>query len=154
MFAYLEKRLRSRVMWNKTIQIIYLDARKIIAVSWHCFSCFLFGKVEIQMGRALSQNLREEIFKRDNYTCRYCGKKFRKNMLDVDHIRPVCLGGDNRESNVATSCITCNRQNKKERRFFEYEDSDSQNEFDENYRKIVRNYGYYTNYIKKIFKRY
>lgn len=104
------------------------------------------------MGRALSQNLREEIFQRDNYTCRYCGKKFPKNMLDVDHIRPVCLGGDNRESNLATACITCNRHIKREKRFIEYEDVGSRNEFDENYRKIVKNYGYYTNYIKKIFK--
>lgn len=103
------------------------------------------------MRKAISKELKRKILERDNYTCRYCGKKFPESALDIDHIRPVCLGGDNRESNLAAACFTCNRHKKAAKRFPEYEDKDSQKDFDENYRRTVREYGYYTNYIKKVF---
>lgn len=98
----------------------------------------------------VSKKLREKILKRDNYTCKYCGKKFPAEYLQIDHIRPVCLGGDNRESNLTTSCWKCNNE-KGTKRIIEFEDEKDRTELDERYRQKVRNYGYYTNYIKKVF---
>lgn len=51
--------------------------------------------------------LREYVFKRDNYTCRYCQDK--SDALECDHINPVLLGGTNELNNLATSCGPCNR---------------------------------------------
>ena len=51
--------------------------------------------------------IRARIFKRDNYTCTYCGKKGKR--LECDHIVPVSRGGDHVDDNLTTSCFDCNR---------------------------------------------
>lgn len=58
---------------------------------------------------ALSKKTRFEIFKRDGFTCRYCGKQPPDTVLEVDHINPVANGGDNDPLNLITSCFDCNR---------------------------------------------
>ena len=61
-------------------------------------------------GRAgLSKRLRFEIFKRDQFTCRYCGRRPPDVVLEVDHIHPVSLGGLDTEDNLVTACGDCNR---------------------------------------------
>lgn len=49
---------------------------------------------------------KQNIFKRDNYTCGYSGKKLQKHELSVDHILPVSRGGQNTWENL----ITCDRE--------------------------------------------
>lgn len=58
---------------------------------------------------ALSVRTRFEVFKRDDYTCRYCGRKSPDVVLEVDHVVPVCDGGDDDEMNLVTACWECNR---------------------------------------------
>ena len=58
---------------------------------------------------SLSLKKRFEVFKRDNFTCRYCGGKSPKVILEVDHIIPISKGGDDDSINLATSCFECNR---------------------------------------------
>lgn len=63
--------------------------------------------------RHIPVDLREEIFKRDNYTCKYCGWKNGINgrkdkILTVDHIIPWKYGGTTKEENLITSCLDCN----------------------------------------------
>lgn len=48
------------------------------------------------------------VFKRDNYTCSYCGVQGGK--LEVDHIIPFSKGGTDNLNNLTTSCRHCNRQ--------------------------------------------
>lgn len=50
------------------------------------------------------------LFKRDNYTCLYCGGSFDKRMLTRDHVVATSLGGPNTWDNVVTSCKKCNYQ--------------------------------------------
>ena len=50
---------------------------------------------------------RQLVFKRDNYTCQYCGKK--THLLECDHKIPLSEGGTNELSNLITACRTCNR---------------------------------------------
>ena len=52
--------------------------------------------------------IRELVFKRDNYTCQYCGKVGGK--LEADHVMPFSKGGSNELSNLVTACRKCNRQ--------------------------------------------
>lgn len=48
----------------------------------------------------------------DNYICQYCYQ--RGGNLTVDHIVPLCDGGENNDSNFVTACRTCNvSKNKK-----------------------------------------
>jgi hypothetical protein len=59
--------------------------------------------------KAVSKRTRFEVFKRDNFTCAYCGKKPPDVMLELDHLVPVSTGGSNVVSNLVTSCEACNR---------------------------------------------
>lgn len=58
---------------------------------------------------AISKRTRFEVFKRDKFTCQYCGKHPPEVILEVDHITPVAEGGTNEEANLITSCRDCNR---------------------------------------------
>ena len=52
---------------------------------------------------------RFDVFKRDSFTCRYCGRTSPDVVLELDHIVPVCEGGSDDPINLATSCWDCNR---------------------------------------------
>src|SRR5689334_395541 len=56
----------------------------------------------------LSKRIRFEVFKRDKFTCQYCGRKAPDIVLQVDHIDPVARGGGNEILNLITSCFDCN----------------------------------------------
>jgi len=62
----------------------------------------------IQRPRARVKLSRREIFRRDNYTCQYCGRKV--SNLTIDHVVPRHLGGLHIWTNVVTACSTCNHQ--------------------------------------------
>ena len=51
---------------------------------------------------------RLEIFKRDQYTCQYCGKETRH--LTLDHVIPRYRGGQHTWENVVSACVPCNRR--------------------------------------------
>ena len=59
--------------------------------------------------KSVSKTLRFEVFKRDSFTCQYCGRKAPDVILEVDHIKPVSQGGKNTLLNLITSCKDCNR---------------------------------------------
>lgn len=49
------------------------------------------------------------IFERDGFRCQYCGRTPRDGVrLQIDHITPRCLGGDNEDDNLITACAECN----------------------------------------------
>ncbi len=58
--------------------------------------------------KALSKKTRFEVFKRDSFTCQYCGAKAPEVVLHVDHIEPVAAGGSNDILNLITACAACN----------------------------------------------
>ncbi len=51
---------------------------------------------------------RREIFRRDHFTCQYCGKT--TSFLTVDHVIPKHLGGTHEWSNLVTACAFCNHK--------------------------------------------
>ena len=51
---------------------------------------------------------RREIFRRDNYTCQYCGAVTRS--LTVDHVVPKHRGGTSTWKNLVSACRSCNRR--------------------------------------------
>lgn len=58
--------------------------------------------------KTISKKLRFEVYKRDNFTCQYCGRKAPDVVLNIDHIVPVSKGGTNDIMNLITSCFECN----------------------------------------------
>ncbi len=57
---------------------------------------------------AIRKSVRFEVFKRDSFTCQYCGGKAPDVVLEIDHITPVAAGGTNDLLNLATACRACN----------------------------------------------
>lgn len=51
---------------------------------------------------------RFEVFKRDKFTCAYCGRKAPDVVLHVDHIHPKSKGGASSLLNYVTACSDCN----------------------------------------------
>lgn len=58
--------------------------------------------------KSISKKTRFEVFKRDAFTCQYCGKKAPDVVLTIDHIEPVSKGGVNNLLNYITACQDCN----------------------------------------------
>ena len=49
------------------------------------------------------------VFKRDSFTCQYCGRKSPEAELECDHVIPRARGGSDEAENLITSCYDCNR---------------------------------------------
>ncbi len=58
--------------------------------------------------KSVSKGLRFSIFRRDGFTCGYCGRRPPEAVLVIDHVVPVIKGGTNDEENLVTSCFDCN----------------------------------------------
>ena len=59
--------------------------------------------------KSTGKRQRFNIFKRDRFTCQYCGRTPPTAVLVIDHILPVAAGGETVEHNLITSCETCNQ---------------------------------------------
>jgi 5-methylcytosine-specific restriction endonuclease McrA len=51
---------------------------------------------------------RYNIFARDRSVCQYCGKRWPKNELNLDHVIPRSRGGKTTWENIVCSCVACN----------------------------------------------
>lgn len=60
----------------------------------------------VKRPRPVVKFTRNEIFRRDNFTCQYCGRQSKD--LTVDHVKPRRLGGLSTWNNVVAACPRCN----------------------------------------------
>lgn len=51
---------------------------------------------------------RRALFNRDEWTCQYCGRRFPKSQLTIDHVYPRSRGGKTTWDNVVCACQKCN----------------------------------------------
>jgi 5-methylcytosine-specific restriction endonuclease McrA len=51
---------------------------------------------------------RREVFRRDDFTCQYCGQH--TSNLTIDHVQPKHLGGEHKWTNVVAACPACNHR--------------------------------------------
>lgn len=57
--------------------------------------------------RQIDEAIKWKVYKRDNYTCVYCGNS--GIPMTVDHYHPQALGGLTTLDNLRTSCRKCNK---------------------------------------------
>lgn len=74
-------------------------------------------KKYVDIGNQKAPYTKSNVFVRDKMTCQYCGDKFRKEVLTIDHVIPrsrwKALGNLGRSSvfeNVVASCKKCNSE--------------------------------------------
>jgi 5-methylcytosine-specific restriction endonuclease McrA len=53
---------------------------------------------------------RRNIFKRDRYTCQYCGEQPGGEELTIDHVVPRSQGGQSTWDNCVLACVACNKR--------------------------------------------
>lgn len=113
---------------NKLTLYVYLDYTSPKGQSYHCrdyeyaFSGILnfiktvrqreeYMKSAKYQRSILSDSLRYDVLKRDNFTCQICGASSKNDgvKLEVDHIFPVSKGGKTEMNNLQTLCERCNR---------------------------------------------
>lgn len=103
-YAFEKKRLRS-YKEKEDSSISYTQQGKLI------YYLFKPKKINNRI-RGINIKVRYDIFKRDKYTCQYCGKKGQraggKAILHIDHIIPISFGGSNSKDNLQTLCRECN----------------------------------------------
>lgn len=51
---------------------------------------------------------RKNLYRRDNYTCQYCGVKTTTEELSIDHVIPKSRGGKTAWDNCVLACVRCN----------------------------------------------
>ena len=93
---------------------------------WACCSVDCTKNFWAEHDKSLTwQGQRFKALKRDNYTCQKCGNKYSTiykglsgkeieaemdGKLEVDHIKPVSIGGDSLDlDNLQTLCIDCHK---------------------------------------------
>lgn len=59
--------------------------------------------------KPITKKIRFEVFKRDSFTCQYCGNTPPAVTLEIDHLNPISKGGNNNINNLITACFDCNR---------------------------------------------
>jgi len=67
----------------------------------------LYKAVARKSQRAVDQKVSWNVYRRDRYTCRYCGND--ECPLTVDHLVLWEEGGPSTEENLVTSCRKCNK---------------------------------------------
>lgn len=68
----------------------------------------LTTQVEVPQSIFKPSFTRENIYKRDDYRCQYCGEEKERHELTWDHVFPQSRGGETDWSNIVTSCEPCN----------------------------------------------
>lgn len=62
----------------------------------------------IKRPRPVVKLTKVEIFRRDNFTCQYCGSH--SSHLTIDHVTPRHLGGTHTWDNLVAACPNCNHK--------------------------------------------
>ncbi len=70
----------------------------------HIILLFIYDRIPPRKVRFTRRN----VYKRDENRCQYCGKKFKSEDLNLDHVIPVSRAGKNSWYNVVCSCVPCN----------------------------------------------
>jgi 5-methylcytosine-specific restriction endonuclease McrA len=53
---------------------------------------------------------RRNVYKRDHYTCQYCGAQPGSEELTIDHVLPRSQGGTSSWENCVLACVACNKR--------------------------------------------
>ena len=92
---------------NEIIDVLKsIDSSKLID-GRRFYSGEVWKSIERVERAKVSNELRQEIFERDGYTCVNCGST-KKESLEIDHIMPISKGGKTEPGNLQTLCRNCN----------------------------------------------
>ncbi len=106
------------ISWKKAITLLFLGKAEMLERhdreirSLHrsyALPSVIRLMYRVKVPRRPVQFSRHNIYRRDDYTCQYCGGEFNPAQLTFDHIFPRSRGGDKSWVNIITACQQCNR---------------------------------------------
>ncbi len=109
------------VSWQRAVQLLFQGKVEVVEEYEHTIRTV---RVSIRMPAVLrllkyvptkqKQNVirfsRPNVFLRDHNICQYCGQKFSKTHLTLDHVIPAVQGGPKTWQNIVTACKPCNQR--------------------------------------------
>jgi len=109
------------VSWQKAIQLLFqgkvevveeseLEIRSVRFTIRAPIVIRLLSYVALKKQKQLIRFSRANVFVRDQYRCQYCGGKFSKSHLTLDHVVPIVQGGGKSWDNIVTACKPCNQR--------------------------------------------
>lgn len=98
------KALRRLLSELERARVFYRGDDGVIGCRWMIDETFPY---ERRPPRHEWRDIRTEVFRRDDFTCSYCGQ--RGGRLECDHVVPVARGGGHEPENLTTACYACNR---------------------------------------------
>jgi 5-methylcytosine-specific restriction endonuclease McrA len=121
---------RSLVMvWNETARVVdpedyqlygWLDWSKLVPRDNELYVSTVYSRIRCPEVVALTRYdgmptsavtfSRRNIYKRDRYTCQYCGIQPGSEELTIDHVLPRSHGGMSTWENCVLACINCNKR--------------------------------------------
>jgi HNH endonuclease len=103
---------------KRAIRLIYKDKVEVISfwegVRYYHANGFIELPAILRMKYQIQKNFyrlvfsRNAVFKRDNFSCVYCGKALDYKSITLDHIVPKKFGGKSTFENCVSSCQPCN----------------------------------------------
>jgi 5-methylcytosine-specific restriction endonuclease McrA len=108
------------VTWQRAMQLLFQGKVEVVEESEHeVHTVRLTIKVPavlrllqyVPLGRKkqIVRFSRTNVFLRDNHCCQYCGTRFNKSFLTLDHVIPIVQGGGKSWENIVTACKPCNQ---------------------------------------------
>jgi 5-methylcytosine-specific restriction endonuclease McrA len=109
------------VSWQRAIQLLFQGKVEVVEESEQEVRTVrltirvpavlrLLQYVPITRKKNIVRFSRANIFLRDHHRCQYCGGKFSKNQLTLDHVIPIVQGGRKCWENIVTACKPCNQR--------------------------------------------
>lgn len=109
------------VSWQKAIQLLFQGKVEVIEESEKEVRTVrmtirvpavlrLLEYIPLKNKKRLFRFSRANVFLRDHHRCQYCGLKYTKNQLTLDHVIPVVQGGGKNWGNIVTACKPCNQR--------------------------------------------
>jgi 5-methylcytosine-specific restriction endonuclease McrA len=107
----------SVIQWQDAITYMWLDKCTVLewyddwmvhSASWETRVPAVIMLKEMMRRRRSPRFSKSNIFLRDLYTCQYCSTQFNKNLLTMDHVKPLSKGGKTSWENIVTACNPCN----------------------------------------------
>lgn len=108
----------SIVSWKKAITLVLLNKAEMLEPQDREVSsatrAFVLPSVlrlysRVKVPRRAVQFSRSNVYRRDNFRCQYCERKYPVSSLTFDHVIPRSRGGQTTWENIVTSCEDCNR---------------------------------------------
>lgn len=111
--SYSKKRMSQKgyIPWYKQIRRCVVCFKDFRPSSPSNKFCGQVCKVSSMSGQSRFLKLRFEVFKRDNFSCVYCGRSVKEDKikLQCDHVIPRSKNGKDTLDNLVTACAECNR---------------------------------------------